>query len=257
MSAVVGIDLGGTKVAAAELRGRTLGECHQQPTELAGAAKLLDQLVAMVESVGTGSDAVGIGVPSVVEFATGRVVSSINIPLADVPIRQVLGERLGIPVFVDNDATVAAFAEAHDENLGLTAPNLVMLTIGTGVGGGIVLDGRIYRGSTGGAGELGIRWSGWTSPARCPRRWLPPAGVARVRRRRACARPRSPRRPRPCTRSRALGGLRADGQPVLGADAVRAAHDGDPAASGSSRSGVSASGSASRTRSTRSTPRRS
>jgi glucokinase len=72
-----------------------------------------------------------------------------------VPLRRVLGERLGVPVFVDNDATVAALAEAHDENLRLVARNLVMLTVGTGVGGGLVLGGRIYRGSTGGAGELG------------------------------------------------------------------------------------------------------
>ena len=59
--------------------------------------------------------AVGIGMPSVVEFATGLVRSSTNIPLADVPLRTVLSERLGVPVFVDNDATVAALAEAHDE----------------------------------------------------------------------------------------------------------------------------------------------
>ena len=110
----------------------------------------------MVDDVAaTALTAVGIGVPSVVEFETGRVVSSVNIPLADVPLREVLGERLGVPVFVDNDATVAALAEAHDEELQLVARNLVMLTIGTGVGGGSVLGGRIYRGATGGAGELG------------------------------------------------------------------------------------------------------
>ena len=80
---------------------------------------------------------------------------SVNIPLVDVPLREVLGERLGVPVFVDNDATVAALAEAHDEDLNMVARDLVMLTIGTGVGGGLVLDGRIYRGATGGAGELG------------------------------------------------------------------------------------------------------
>ncbi len=97
----------------------------------------------------------GSACPSVVEFETGRVVSSVNVPLADVPLRQVLGERLGVPVFVDNDATVAALAEAHDESLELVAHNLVMLTVGTGVGGGLVLGGRIYRGATGGAGELG------------------------------------------------------------------------------------------------------
>src|SRR6202000_2257035 len=58
-------------------------------------------------------------------------------------------------VFVDNDATVAALAEAHDEDLRMVATDLVMLTIGTGIGGGLVLGGRIYRGATGGAGELG------------------------------------------------------------------------------------------------------
>ena len=90
-----------------------------------------------------------------VDFDTGRVISSVNIPLVDVPLRERLGDRLGVPVFVDNDATVAALAEAHDENLQMVARDLVMLTIGTGVGGGLVLGGRIYRGATGGAGELG------------------------------------------------------------------------------------------------------
>src|SRR5205814_1565841 len=94
-------------------------------------------------------------VPSVVEFETGRVVSSVNVPLADVPLREVLGRRLGVPVFVDNDATVAALAEAHDERLAMVSRDLVMITVGTGIGGGLVLGGRIYRGATGGAGELG------------------------------------------------------------------------------------------------------
>jgi glucokinase len=152
---VVGIDLGGTKVAAAALGSDGLGESCVQPTALSDSAALIDQLVGLVGELGEGFDAVGIGVPSVVEFASGRVVSSVNIPLQDVPLRHVLGERLGIPVFVDNDATVAALAEAHDENMKPVARNLVMLTIGTGVGGGIVLGGRIYRGATGGAGELG------------------------------------------------------------------------------------------------------
>jgi glucokinase len=155
---VVGIDLGGTKVAAALLDGHRLGEEVRHPTELSSSERLIDQLVAIVREVaGEGlPDAVGIGVPSIVEFATGRVISSVNIPLADVPLRRVLSERLGrAPVFVDNDATVAGLAEAHDEELNLRVNNLVMLTIGTGVGGGIVLGGRTFRGYTGGAGELG------------------------------------------------------------------------------------------------------
>ncbi|HLY50689.1 MAG TPA: ROK family protein [Solirubrobacteraceae bacterium] len=152
----VGVDLGGTKVAAAALLGSELGESVMRATELSSSEALIDQLAELVGEATDGRlDAVGVGVPSIVEFNTGRVVSSVNVPLADVPLRQVLGERLGVPVFVDNDATVAALAEAHDENLQLVARNLVMLTVGTGVGGGLVLGGRIYRGATGGAGELG------------------------------------------------------------------------------------------------------
>jgi glucokinase len=152
----VGVDIGGTKVALAALANGSLGDSVLRPTELSSSAALLNQVAELVDEVKQGDlAAVGVGVPSTVEFATGRVVSSVNIPLADVPLREVLGERLGVPVFVDNDATVAALAEAHDASLELVARNLVMLTIGTGVGSGIVLAGRIYRGSTGGAGELG------------------------------------------------------------------------------------------------------
>jgi glucokinase len=152
----VGVDIGGTKVAVAPMSDGRLGDSVLRRTELRGSSELVEQVAGLVGEVKAGQlDAVGVGVPSTVEFETGRVVSSVNIPLTDVPLRQVLGERLGVPVFVDNDATVAALAEAHDDNLQLVARNLVMLTVGTGVGGGIVLDGRIYRGSTGGAGELG------------------------------------------------------------------------------------------------------
>ena len=154
--AFVGLDLGGTKVAVAGLLGGELGESLLRPTELSSPEALIDQLAELVQEVKPSElAAVGIGVPSVVEFQTGRVVSSVNVPLADAPLRQVLGERLEVPVFVDNDATVAALAEAHDEQLHLVARNLVMITVGTGVGGGLVLGGRIYRGSTGGAAEFG------------------------------------------------------------------------------------------------------
>ncbi len=93
--------------------------------------------------------------PSVVEFATGRVRSSVNLHLADFDLRGALQERLGLPVFVDNDATVAALAEAFDESGRPVVQNLVMFTVGTGIGGGLVLGGKVYRGTTGAAGELG------------------------------------------------------------------------------------------------------
>jgi glucokinase len=156
LSAFVGIDLGGTKIAAAALRDGSLGGSHLQPTARASRDALLEQIVTIVGEVRDGElDAVGIGIPSVVEFATGRAVSSVNIPLENVALREVLSVRLGVPVFVDNDATVAAFAEAHDHDLRMVARNLVMLTLGTGLGGGLVLGGRIYRGATGAAAEFG------------------------------------------------------------------------------------------------------
>jgi glucokinase len=169
VSSFVGIDLGGTKVAAAVLtaagpssggEGGQLSASIQHPTELGSSAALVEQLAGIIEQArdslaGGALDAVGIGVPSVVDFASGRVIHSVNIPLADVPLRSVLGGRLGVPIYVDNDATVAALAEAHDAQLRLVSRHLVMLTIGTGVGGGLVLNGRIYRGATGGAAEVG------------------------------------------------------------------------------------------------------
>src|SRR4051794_41978895 len=113
-----------------------------------------------------------------------------DLPLADVPLRDVLFDRLGLPVFVDNEATVSALAEAHDPELELVTRHLVMFTVGTGVGGGLVLDGRIYRGATGAAGGLGQiipgLHLGGAGPA--PRRF-PPTRPRRVSRARAPPRP--------------------------------------------------------------------
>ena len=92
--------------------------------------------------------------PSLIEFATGRIRSSVNIPLKDVPLRELMTERVGLPVYVENDASCAALAEAfHDGRMAVA--HLVMFTVGTGVGGGLVLNGRLYRGATGAASEVG------------------------------------------------------------------------------------------------------
>ena len=150
----IGVDVGGTKVSVAVLEGTTLSEPTLRPTVVSDSLALIDQLAALIEEAGP-ADAVGIGVPSVIDFATGTARHSVNVPLRDVPLRRILTERLRLPVYVDNDATVAALAEAHDDDLKPVAQSLVLFTIGTGVGGGIVLGGRIFRGATGGAGELG------------------------------------------------------------------------------------------------------
>jgi glucokinase len=114
-----------------------------------------EQLVQAIEEArGPDARAVGIGVPSVIEFATGRVHASVNIPLHDLPLRELLTERIGLPVYVDNDASCAALAEAFEDGR-IACPHLVLFTIGTGVGGGWVLNGRLYRGATGAAAEVG------------------------------------------------------------------------------------------------------
>jgi glucokinase len=228
---VVGIDVGGTKIAAARLSGRTLGESVMVPTDLSSADQIIEQIVEAVERCrGDPLDGVGLGVPSIVDFETGRIVSSANIPLADVPLREVLGKRLGVPVFVDNDATVAALAEAHDDDLVMVARDLVMLTVGTGIGGGLVLGGRSYRGATGGAGELGHTIVGMDMHSAVPDADTFPQpgsleglaaghaldGLARIY---AQEHPDSP-----------LGRRVAGGENVSGVDLVRGAEDGDAGA---------------------------
>ncbi|HUR84108.1 MAG TPA: ROK family protein [Solirubrobacteraceae bacterium] len=151
---LIGVDVGGTKIAVAALEGATLLTPAIEPTDTRGGRQLVDQLVRMIGDAGDAC-AVGVAVPSVVDFETGRIRSSVNVPLHDIPLREVLRRRLGVPVYVDNDATCAALAEAYDDDGALAARHLVMFTIGTGVGGGIVIGGRVYRGATGAAAELG------------------------------------------------------------------------------------------------------
>jgi glucokinase len=157
VSFVLGIDVGGTKVAVAAISDGAVSHAVEHPTVLSSPEALLAGIETAVREVAsqTGEpDAIGIGVPSQVEFATGTVLASVNIPLAGVPLRQELGARLGTPVYVDNDANCAALAEAQlvpDP----PASHLVMLTLGTGVGGGVIIGGQIFRGASGLGAELG------------------------------------------------------------------------------------------------------
>ncbi|HEX2160936.1 MAG TPA: ROK family protein [Thermoleophilaceae bacterium] len=156
---LLGIDVGGTKVAAAVVDGLRIVERVERPTETASTEALLDEIGAVAREAiakagGVKPRAAGAGIPSQIDAASGTALASVNIPLSGVPVRAELGKRLGVPVFVDNDANCAALAEARlvpDP----PADELVMLTLGTGVGGGIVIDGRIFRGATGLGAELG------------------------------------------------------------------------------------------------------
>jgi glucokinase len=228
---VLGVDLGGTKVAVARLHEGSLSQSDLASTELSSSEALISQLCSLVEQHGPENlDGVGIGVPSVVEFETGCVVSSVNVPLRDVKLRNVLQERLGLSVFVDNDATVAALAEAHDEHLNLVARDLVMITVGTGVGGGVVIGGRIYRGATGGAGEFGHTIVGLDLAGSVPgpMGFPQPGSLEFVASGHALD--RLAQQAAELHADSILGQRRARGKAVLGPDAVEAARQGDPSA---------------------------
>jgi glucokinase len=168
----LGVDVGGTKVAVASVEGNDARHAVEHPTPLESTAALLDCVEGAVREVAAAAgepDAVGVGVPSQIEWSTGTVVASVNVPLANVPLREELGRRLGVPVYVDNDASCAALAEAH----AIGSRELVMLTLGTGVGGGVVTRGQIFRGAHGLGGELGhvvIEADGPECPGSCPNR---------------------------------------------------------------------------------------
>ena len=237
----IGVDVGGTKIAIAAMRDGDFSEPVVSPTQHGAQEALIAQLKEAIRqaiALAGEVDGVGLGIPSVIEFETGRVRSSVNVPLREVPLREVLQEELGeTPVFVDNDATCAAIAEAHDEHGRLDTPNLVMLTVGTGVGGGIVIDGLPFRGATGAAAELGHTIVGLDlgygaraekahphapgAAGEFPRRGSLESlasgqALDELARDTAAAHPDS-----------ALGRLAERGQLVSGADAVAAAHDGD------------------------------
>jgi glucokinase len=167
---VLGVDVGGTKVAVAALDGVTATHTAEHPTVTVSADALLDGVEHAVREVIAAAgepEAIGVGVPSQINFATGTVETSVNIPLAGVALRAELGRRFGVPVFVDNDANCAALAEAHI----VGESHLVMLTLGTGVGGGIVIDGLTFRGAHGLGAELGhmtINPDGPPCPGNCP-----------------------------------------------------------------------------------------
>jgi glucokinase len=153
---VIGVDAGGTK-----LLGGVVDEglvVHNRVHRLWRGADREETLRIVVEAVeelrsaAPEAEAVGFGIPSLV--SAGRSVASVHLPLDDVPFDDLMAERLGLPVWVDNDVNAAVMAE-HRVGAARGASHAVMFALGTGIGGGLVLDGRVYRGATGAAGELG------------------------------------------------------------------------------------------------------
>ena len=173
---VVGVDVGGTKIAGALVaRDSSLRAPVTLPTPLAGP-ELVTAVGDLVERLraegGHEILAVGVGLPSLIDSRTGRVCMSANVDLADIDVRADLQERLGIPVWLDNDANVAALAE-HRVGAGREHGDIVMLTVGTGVGGGVIIGDKIFRGGSGTGAELGhmvVQADGPRCQRNCPNR---------------------------------------------------------------------------------------
>jgi glucokinase len=227
----IGVDLGGTKLLAGAV-DPGLGVHHRAQRTVTGLDQrtLLDVAVDAVqevrESAGGEVEAVGFGIPSLIDQRTGIAVVAVNLSLADIAFADVMTERLGLPVFVDNDGNAAAIAE-HRAGAARGTSEAVVMTIGTGIGGGLILRGQPYRGWIGAGAELGhvvIEMDGLPCQGNCPNRGCVEAyasgtALAREARRIADERPQS-----------GLGRALAEGRELAGPLVTELAHDGDPAA---------------------------
>ncbi len=160
---VIGVDLGGTKIytALAGDDGRILAELKIPTGAEKGLQDVVDGIVDSVERVQKNAAAVpgavstlALGAPGPLDTKRGIIHYAPNLRWRNVPIRQILEERIGIPVLLDNDANLAALGE-HVFGAGRGVTNMVYITVSTGVGGGLILGGKLYRGFTDGAGEIG------------------------------------------------------------------------------------------------------
>jgi glucokinase len=229
---IIGVDLGGTKMLLGVLDSdsKVLWESREAST-----GQTEDELVdLLVREIGeahqhsAGVAGIGLGIPATIDHDRGVAVSAVNLPLENLPIRDLVSERTDLPVFVDNDANVATLAE-HLYGAARGARNAVMLTIGTGIGGGLILGGEVYRGSTGAGAELGhtvIEIDGPRCQGNCPGRGCVEtlaSGTAIGREGRAAAK-REP--------GSELGRMLAAGEEIDGKAVTEAALAGDSAARG-------------------------
>jgi glucokinase len=156
---IVGVDLGGTKIDAVladdcgNIRKRELKETLAAE----GPNAVIKRVVDAIKAVSSGSKiaAVGIGAAGIIDVEKEVITFSPNLPgWRNIKLKDILERELGLKTFVDNDATVAAMAE-HKFGLAVGCDHLIFITLGTGIGGGIITNGNVYRGASGSAGEIG------------------------------------------------------------------------------------------------------
>ncbi len=231
---VIGVDLGGTKLLAGAVdpalnvhhRATRSSRGTDQAGVLAAVVAVVGEVRDAIEGASGAVQAVGIGIPSLIDQGRGMAVTSVNLPLRDVPFRDLMAERLGLPVFVDNDANGAMLAEWRF-GAAVGASDAALLTLGTGIGGGLVVGGALQRGSQGAGAELGhmvVQADGPRCQGNCPNRGCLEAmcsgtALAREAARIAGERPDS-----------ALGRALAEGREILGPLVTELAYDGDVAA---------------------------
>ena len=227
---VIGIDTGGTKLLGGVVDDDLTVHARVHRLWPGGdRAAVLETMIEAVEEARAAApevDAIGFGIPALVDRDRAVAQWSTHLPLEGIPFRDLMSERLGLPVFIDNDANLALLAEQR-RGAAAGATDALMLTLGTGIGGAAYLGGRIHRGATGSAGELGhivIDMEGPPCQGNCPNRGcleVMASGTA-IGREGAAAAERHPESP--------LGQVRAQARVVTGALVTELAHDGDPIA---------------------------
>ena len=166
MRFVLGIDIGGTNLVVGSVaeNGSSLHALGSEPTHAeSGATDVLDRLVALADRTiaktrsevpGAEILGVGVGAPGPLDTRSGIVLLTPNLGWVNMPLRQIIHDRLGLPATLDNDANCAVLGEWW-VGAARGARNAIGITIGTGIGGGLVLDGKLYHGASDVAGEIG------------------------------------------------------------------------------------------------------
>ncbi len=159
----IGVDLGGTNIAvgivneSCKLKYQKSVPTKNERKSEAIIKDIIDLISDVIKDSGTTNEeikAIGIGIPGLADHKTGDVIECVNLNWRKVPLRKPMEKTLGIPVFIDNDATLAGLAE-YEAGAMKNKKNGVFMTLGTGIGGGIIIDGRIHTGSNGVGSEIG------------------------------------------------------------------------------------------------------
>jgi glucokinase len=227
---VIGIDAGGTKLLGGVVDEDMVVHHRVHRTwrgaDLSETLDIFTEAVEEVRGAAPDVDAIGFGIPALVERETGVSRWSNHLPLDGVPFRDLMSERVGLPVFLDNDGNASMLGEARSGAAAGTR-HAVMVLLGTGIGGGLWLNGDVYRGASGLGAELGhavLRLHGPECPGACPgigcfEALVSGNAIGREGMRMAEARPDS-----------ALGRRFAADREIDGGIVTELAHDGDPEA---------------------------